>query len=168
MNCCANCGSPIPWSDAEVTEVRQGNSWCESCAAETDENGFPKDGGSERPTFQFKCSVCGYDQHEDLESDINGVCVMCKDSHKVANNIHPLPVRTNLPPKREVLSLRKKLQNGMSVTKAQWFKMNTCNWCNMEIPWAKAHLTEFVGQRVSCIECSMKLEAGVIPIPVKR
>lgn len=165
LNCCANCGSPIAWADAESTEIRQGNAWCQDCAAEIDEHGFPKDGGSERPSFQFKCTSCNYLQHEDLMSCKDNVCVKCYDKNFKANNVRPFP---RSEPAREVLSLRRKLQNGMSVNKAQWAKMCACNFCNQEIPWGKAHKTVFIGQRVTCDECDAKLEMGMLPFPVKR
>lgn len=172
LNCCANCGSPISWDDVETTEVRQGNSWCQDCAAEVDENGYPKDSGSERPSYDFKCTHCKDVMHEDLMSSEDNVCITCYkqyikpvlDKNKL-NNIRPVPVQSQV---REVLKLRRKLQNGMVVTKPQWEKMNSCSWCNDKIPWEKAENAVFVGQRVTCEICDAKLEMGQMPYPVKR
>lgn len=62
-----------------------------------------------------------------------------------------------------VLSLRKVIQNGLSVTPKQWEEINTCGWCAKTIPWMYAETTEFVGERPCCVCCSDKLDMGIIP-----
>ncbi|MFW3388312.1 UNVERIFIED_CONTAM: hypothetical protein RF648_20190, partial [Kocuria sp. CPCC 205274] len=108
--------------------------------------------------YLFPCNVCGGEYHEDLMSEQDNMCVHCFKTHYVRAP----------EPANNILVYRKKLQNGMSVTKPLWEKMCNCNWCNKPIPWSIAENAEFVGARVTCVECSMKLDVGVIPYPASN
>lgn len=109
LNCCAQCGSPIPWVEAETATIEKGNSFCKDCWEGRDN---PKDGGSE--------------------------------TIKVEE-----PVKTA----REVLVIRKKLTNGMMVTRDVWNKMNVCFSCNCNIWWEEAEHAGFLMGRTFCPEC---------------
>ncbi|MCS5737093.1 hypothetical protein, partial [Herbiconiux daphne] len=170
LNTCANCSSPILWDDAENTTIIDGNSFCEDCASKLNENdeegyGYPKDGGSElntsaniASTYHFKCSKCGYLQHKDLESNVDGVCVMCKNSE-------PLPVPN------KILKIRSTLKNGMRVTRSQWNQMNKCVSCKRSVEWDDAENTEFTdgsNGSIICSDCDKNLKENKLSARTKR
>lgn len=99
------------------------------------------------------CKICN--SHIDFEDIVDTVvkngCSYCSECDEKITSHSNVEV------------LRKKLCNGMTVTKTHWKEISKCGWCGINIPWSLADKTEFVGQKPCCVECSMKLDAGIIP-----
>lgn len=167
MNCCANCSSPIPWVDAEDATIVQGNAFCSDCdpTEESGDDGYPKGSGSES-YYRFRCKECGNAMHEDLESSTKGVCVMCNASKNMSDELKKLeePKKLATQP-RDILKIRRKLQNGMLVTKIQWGQgsLSECWCCKESIPWEDAESATFLNGRTLCKDCDEQLSKNRIP-----
>lgn len=181
LNSCAGCGSPISFDEISDSYVQNGFAFCPDCCDEyaeedaiieslrkdgktlnigstIDLSGESENDSDDDEANCFVCRICAETKHTCLEYDHH--TAVCIDCHKTL-------VRDN--PANNVVPLRNEqhrivLQNGMSVTKPIWEKMNNCTWCNRPIPWHKAAVTMFYGQKVCCEVCDEKLEAGIVPV----
>lgn len=167
LNCCANCSSPIPWAEAEDATIDRGNAFCADCNPneyEEGDDGYPKDSGSDRDEYSFKCAVCNQKMHTDLESSNRGVCVMCNASMNMRSVMMPEPEPaiksvTQLPN----MPYRRLLKNGMRVTRELWNKMNECWCCKGRIAWEEAEMAGFMNGRTLCRACDVSLSDNKLP-----
>lgn len=163
LNCCADCGSPIPFHEAHKTVVRNGNSFCETCEKKDSSTANYDDGNP-----RFWCRHCQENFHTDMESVKDGYCLSCyrKIFLTGKDRLHPTPViKEESKPiwQNPVLTHRKTLKNRLSVTKVLWEKMNSCGFCGLEVPWDLADKTDFIGQQVICIRCAELLDKDQLP-----
>lgn len=157
LNCCASCGSPIPFDDVPDTFTRDGVAFCEHCHKSGESDGYPKDSGSD--TERFACISCAQDLPVDAESVKDCMCIKCYEHLYPAVKALPKPK----PVSGEILSIRKTLSNGMKVTRKQWQNMNECFWCREDIPFDDAEKTYFCCQKPVCNVCESKMDMGISP-----
>lgn len=157
LNCCGNCGSPIPFDFCADATVFRDYAYCDTCVDSGLVDGCdPKVlQTKEEPQLgelRFECIECSTELPVDAESEKECVCLQCyANKYAKKDNVRP------------ILTYRKTLQNGMKVTLTQWNEMNTCSWCHEKIPFNKASVTEFLGSTPCCATCAKKLELGMVP-----
>ena len=151
LNCCGNCGSPIPFDEICDTTVVCGFSYCGGCVddglvegLEPLEEEQPVQGLGE---MVFVCNGCGEELGVSSESVEECTCKQCYSNKTVT----PLD------------SYRKTLENGMRVTLVQWEEMNSCRWCGFKIPFKDAALTRLMANSICCKTCSKKFDDGEWP-----
>lgn len=165
LNCCGNCGSPIPFDDMHEATVVCGFAYCGGCINDGLVEGLgPKSEQSEVKNddsissglgeLRFTCNYCGEELPVDAESEKECVCLQCFSSNYTRDE------RRNV---RDINTYRKSLQNGMKVTLVQWEEINSCRWCGTKIPFKKAALTTFQGNSVCCETCESKFAKGEWP-----
>lgn len=152
LNCCGNCGSPVPFDEICETTVVCGFSYCQGCVDDGLVEGVNPPEEQEVQglgELQFVCNGCGEELGVSSESEVECTCKQCHETKQ--QNVTPLS------------SYRKTLENGMRVTLSQWEEMNSCRWCGFKIPFKDAALTRLMANSICCTTCSKKFDNGEWP-----
>lgn len=137
---CIQCGMDIPFKEAHLCAVKALGCVCKDCRrdsydvpAETQEAEYFEDAPFQQEDT-FTCITCGRPRDISEESSESEVCYYC---HAAST---PMDQTTEL-------------DDGTTVTKREWMKMNTCSFCGDKIPFESATYSLIEKGKVTCIQC---------------
>lgn len=145
--CCGQCDHPIAFSDLPDVEIYNGAFICGPCVDDLKEEELKQEAAQKVVSESggtFCCSGCAQDLEVTKRSV--GSPLICVECDKAQN--------------RKVVDIhqRKTTMTGMTLTIAQWSKINWCRICNTRIPFSDVEVVPFAGSAPVCLDCEPKLK----------